>query len=83
MGEGLSSTDILRTKERGVFRCGRPNFLVQKTWDIFEIYGVSARTREEGVEPVRIFCGQGGRGQFFAIFCGRLLWMTPIKKFID
>jgi len=30
----------------------------------FEIYGVSARTREGG-------------GQFFAILCGRLLWTAP------
>jgi len=32
-------------------------------------------TNLRGVEPVRTFCGQG-RG-VFAIFCGRLLWMTP------
>jgi len=46
-------------------------FFGAKNFGIFEIYGVSARTRE--VQPVRIFCGQGGRGgQFFAILCGRL-----------
>jgi len=28
-------------------------------------------------EPVRIFCEQGGGGQYFAIFCGRLLWTAP------
>jgi len=42
----------------------------------FEIYGVSARTREEGVEPVRIFGGQGevNFSRFCAdVFCGRLL----------
>jgi len=33
---------------------------------IFSNYGVSARTREEWVEPVRTFCGPGV-GQFFAI----------------
>jgi len=27
-----------------------------------------------GVEPVRTFFGQGGRGQSFAILCGRFLW---------
>jgi len=43
----------------------------------FEIYGVSARTRRRGVEPVRTFFGQGGGGQFFAILCGRLLWTAP------
>jgi len=37
-----------------------------KNFGIFEIYGVSAGTR--GVDPVRIFCGQGGEGQFFTIF---------------
>jgi len=30
----------------------------------FEIYGVSARSRGEGVEPVRTFCRQGGRTSF-------------------
>jgi len=29
---------------------------------------------------VRTFCGQGGRGQFFTILCGRPLWMTPYIK---
>jgi len=43
----------------------------------FEIYGVFARTREEGL-PVRIFCGQGKmRGQFFTILCERPLWTAP------
>jgi len=28
------------------------------TFGFFEIYGVPARTRGEGVEPVRTFCGQ-------------------------
>jgi len=32
---------------------------------IFEIYGVSAQTRGRGIEPVRTFCRQGRRGQFF------------------
>jgi len=50
----------------------RPHFLVQKYSGLFEIYGVSARTR--GVEPVRTFFGREEEGQFFAILCGRLLW---------
>jgi len=29
---------------------------------------VSTRVREEGVEPVRTFCGQGGRGSIFRDF---------------
>jgi len=37
----------------------------------FEIYGVSA-----GGGGLRQ-CGQGERGQFFAIMCGRLLWKVP------
>jgi len=37
----------------------------------FEIYGVSARTR--GVESVRTFCGQGGKGKFNEILCGSLV----------
>jgi len=28
-----------------------------KTFKFFEIYGVTARTRREGVCPVRTFCG--------------------------
>jgi len=45
---------------------------VQKTsnFKLFKIYGVFARTRERvAIEPVRTFCGQGGRSQFFAILC--------------
>jgi len=45
----------------------------------FEIYGVSARTGGREVEPVRTFCGQEGRGQFFAILCGCSLWTLPIR----
>jgi len=61
---------------RGFVQCGqRARRVLQmrtsslfdaKNFGIFEIYGVSARTRR--VEPVRTFCGQWGRvGQFFAI----------------
>jgi len=48
-----------------------------KTSRFFEIYGVSAWTK--GVEPVRTFCGQEERGQFFTILCGRLLWTAPYE----
>jgi len=54
-----------------------PAFLGAKNFEFFEIYGVSARARGEGVEPVPSFYGQGGRGQFFATLCGRLLWTAP------
>jgi len=43
---------------------------------LFEIYGMSARTRK--VEPVRIFFGQGG--QFYSILCVRLLWTAPNRS---
>jgi len=46
-----------------------------KTFEFFENFGVSSRTRREGVEPVTTFCGQGG--QFFVILCGYLLWTDP------
>jgi len=38
-----------------------------KNFGLFEIYGVSARTRRERVESVRTFCGQGG-GSIFRDF---------------
>jgi len=53
---------------RGVFGCGRPHFVVEKTLDFFEIYGVSAGTRREGVDLVRIFFGQGERESVFCDF---------------
>jgi len=40
-----------------------------KNFGLFEIYGVSAQTRELSQ------CGQGGR--FFAILCEYPLWTTP------
>jgi len=39
----------------------RTSVLFAKHFVFFEIYGVSARTREEGFEPVRTFCQQRGR----------------------
>jgi len=47
----------------------RLHFLVQKTSEFFEIYGVSART----------FFGQGGVN-FFAILCERPLWTAPYNN---
>jgi len=54
-------------------------FFGKKSFEFFEIYGVSARTR--WVEPVRTFFGQGGGGRFFTILCGRLLWTAPFKAY--
>jgi len=64
---GLSSAD-----KRGSSLMRTPKFFGAKIVGFFEIHGVSARTR--GVEPVRIFFGQGGSGQFFANLYGQLLW---------
>jgi len=33
------------------------------------------------IEPCRYFADKGGRVQFFAILCGRLLWMAPYADF--
>jgi len=50
----------------------------RKNFEFFEIYGVFVRwygQGRRGVEPVRTFFGQGGRGQFFVILRGRRsLW---------
>jgi len=52
-----------------------------KNLGFFEIYGMFAWTRGEGVEPVRTFCGQGGRRVNFLRFCadfyGRPLMPFP------
>jgi len=39
----------------------------------FEIYGVSARTKGKGVEPVWTFCAQRGRGVSVSRFCADVL----------
>jgi len=46
-----------------------------KTLRIFRIYGASARTRR--VEPVRTFCGQGGRGIKLSWFCADIFYGRP------
>jgi len=71
---------------RGVVQCrllqtsgGSSDADVRTFWhkklQIFEIFGVSTWTR--GVEPLWTFSRQGGGGLFFAILCGRPLWMAP------
>jgi len=47
-------------RERGVLQMWTSAFFGGKNFRFFEIYGVSARTRREGVEPMRAFFGQGG-----------------------
>jgi len=51
-----------------------------KDFGFFEIYGVSARIRREGVgvESLWIFCRQGG--SIFAIMCVGLLWTAPYNR---
>jgi len=50
-----------------------------KNTGFFEIYGVSARIRSEGVESVRIICGQGG-GVNFSRFCADVLYGLPLTN---
>jgi len=47
-----------------------------KNFGFFKIYGVSARTRVEGLSQCRHFSDKE-RDQFFAILRGRLLWTAP------
>jgi len=56
-------------------------FFGAKNFRFFEIYGVSARTTGEGVEPVRTFFGQERGGQFFEILYGRLC-ARPLNTFM-
>jgi len=52
-----------------------------KHLEFFKIYGVSARTREEGFEAVRTFFGQGGReGVNFSRFCADIFYGRPLTK---
>jgi len=55
-------------------------FFGAKNFGIFEIYGVSARTRREGVEPVRTFFGQGGGGSIFLDFVGTSFMDGPLSS---
>jgi len=55
-----------------------------KNLGIFEIYGVSARTKGR-FEPVRTFCGQEEKGgQFYdylrSLFLRRYLWLQLLLK---
>jgi len=54
-----------------------------KNFGFFEIYGVSAWTRGEGVKPVRTFTDKGGGGQFLVILGRCLLWTTLCYLFTD
>jgi len=76
--KGLSINDVRNQEEEGFvhYEQGAKGFFsadVRTFWfkifGFFEIYSVSARTRRVGVEPVRTFCRQGGRGLNFSRFC--------------
>jgi len=54
------------------FRCGRPQFFVQKTKD-FSKFMICPQGKG-GLSQCRHFVDKGEGGQFFAILCGRLLW---------
>jgi len=51
-----------------------------KNFELFEIYGVSALTKGEGIKPVRIFFGQGERGSFFCYFVPMSFMDGPLQK---
>jgi len=68
-------------EERGA----SPDADIRTFWSklgFFEIFGVSARTRGKGVEPVRIFCGHGERGSIFRHFV-RTSFMDGPQEFIQ
>jgi len=65
--------------ERGFFKYGRPNFFVPKNVRFIK-NGMSARTSGYEGWAMQTFCGQGERGKFFAILCGRFL--RTASKFI-
>jgi len=48
-----------------------------KKLGFFEIYDMSAQTREGGLASADIFRTRGKESQFFAILCRRLLWTDP------
>jgi len=52
-----------------------------KNFKIFEIFDVFARTKEEGVEPVRTFCGQEGGKVDFLRFCADVFYGRPLTNY--
>jgi len=51
-----------------------------KKFGFFEIYGVSAQSRGKGGWASANILQTRGRGQFFAILCGRPLWTAPNRN---
>jgi len=65
-----------RDKGVGVLQMRTSALIDAKNFGHFEIYSVSARTRSEGVQPVRTFSGQGKGGHFLR-FCADVLYERP------
>jgi len=63
-------------KESGLFRCGRPHFLVQNLWRVR-----TDKSRERLNYSAEIFRTRG-RVYYFAILCGRLFWSAFSNYFI-
>jgi len=55
-------------------------FFGTKNFEFFEIYGVSARTKKEVVEPVWTFCRQGGGGVKFLRFCADVFYGLSLTE---
>jgi len=62
---------ILCGQGKGGFSDADSALFGAKISNFFEIYGVSVRTREGGVKPVRTFCGQEKESIFADGFYGR------------
>jgi len=71
----LSSADILQTWD--VLKMWTSALFGAKNIGFFEIYGVSARTREGGGGQCGHFSDKGEGGHIFTILCGRPLWTAP------
>jgi len=69
----LSSVDILRTMGEGGYSEADVRTFWRKELRIF--WNLWCIRTDKGIEPVRIFCGQGRGGSIF--LCGRLLWTAP------
>jgi len=73
-GEGrLSNADIWG----GVFRCGRPHFLMQNTTDFSKFVVSAGIGRGAGWVSAGILRTSSRGDQCFAIMCGRHLWTAP------
>jgi len=74
----LSSADIFPIRGEGVLQMRASAFFVQKTW-FFEIYGVSAWTRQEGLSQCGHFSDKKwGRIQIFLRFCADVFYGRPL-----